>query len=1450
MIFNGWCWTPSAHHQSPEGFEVAPTGVIPKNTILWAVSRSRSTAFERAIMQRTDTEVFHEVLSEPFLKQHYPEKYALIEAARERYETSVAQPCYDTAMRTLACPPENTATRLKFSKEVSYFVDFGKITDQWLAQFRHVFLVRKPIDVMKSLYRVGQAGDTAYFDPSETGFSEIDRIFRLVCRVCDAGDILVLDSDADLMHDPETCLRRFCEHCGLEFDPGMLSWAPGPVDKWQFFKGWHNEAEQSKGFENPRHKEIDYPGIVEETAADCQTIYRSFQWHATLGREHRDPGTPICLEANEDAQANLLIAAEQPAQLHDAFSLAAELEPRLNIWCVDQFETAQWLCAGGRHLQHDIYDLPLFVLSDRALNATWNVQHRDSDPRCIAAVFDLDSDGAAPTRLRAAKLSGAIADTLVSLAKSHEREAREQCRQQAQAVVFKDWYQTLKGVLDERSDCVLLDDGIHPPYTTRQLVCAAQNVLSRMERALPDRERPDRGWIAIRMRRSSSTVVAFTACLLGGYPFIEIPDWYTDHQIGELLKDIDPVAVVADHSVPEDVVGGYPFVGIDFHEIRSLPDIEPPEPLAGQSITDPETTVYGILTSGTTGVAKIVDVPYRALLDSIELWRKHAKPDDRIGINAWLPGYIFYAMFNGGTSVVIPDDVILNPDALSAFIRDQQLSQIMITPTVAVSIIQFDKDAVKRLRGLHTIWLSGEKVPAKLIGRLNELLPDTNVIDLYGSNEAGDVAVKYPGKPLQTVPGVQAIVLDETSHRLTAQGCVGELCIWSPGLFTGYRNDPDAASAAFVANPLAAAGTDLPKMLYRTGDCARQLGGMQFEVLSRTGSHEKIRGFKVALRRVQAVLEEHRNVASVFVATRGEGVDKQLTAYIIPRDRSEILYAEDLSDLARQKLPSYSVPVAYFRVDGTHASRSQKSLSSHEHFGDISSPLPSRHIDLTSGQKKIASVWKQVLGDDLPNFKPGDSFLEFGGSLMLAKLAKALSSSFKTTVDIADIIKDPTLRGMAGLIEALRDGRKPSRNAISIRDEADRHRLQIDEQLDGPGILRLLKDRSAKTYFLTGATGYLGSYLLDALVRSPDTAMVDALVRRKARDNRGRHDAPAPDTADLHSLHKSLDEPGRAGKINVVEGDLVVAQFGLSKEYITSRHDRIDCVIHAAADVNWVKPYNSLMAVNVEGTVKAIELAARCHAPLIFISTLAEERPSTGYNESKLVAEELITAAHASFGLPYAILRCGDLAPPCNKLLRAGFNENDYFIALLASCLELKRWPHDVDWSVNLSPVDYVGELIARIASGAHLQAMNATHDIVNPKGDVSWTFLCRSVREAGIIDTFEPIDLKDWEALLAAAGPEQRFAQKAQVLLDMTISDLEAATQLENCLQIGSLPPPALGEEWCVATARRVLDALQTDTQTDRRNTYAEKSGDLERLGGYAGRRTIGSDAVQPSSP
>src|SRR5262249_47915849 len=134
--------------------------------------------------------------------------------------------------------------------------------------------------------------------------------------------------------------------------------------------------------------------------------------------------------------------------------------------------------------------------------------------------------------------------------------------------------------------------------------------------------------------------------------------------------------------------------------------------------------------------------------------------------------------------------------------------------------------------------------------------------------------------------------------------------------------------------------------------------------------------------------------------------------------------------------------------------------------------------------------------------------------------------------------------------------------------------------------------------FLTGATGYLGAFLLRDLLRQT-RAEIFCLVRSATVEEGNSR------------LRKSLEAHGLwdeslGGRIRVVPGDLSLPLLGLSRERFDELAAAIDAVFHNGALVNMVPPYQALKAANVLGTGEVLRLACQTKPkPVHYISTVS-----------------------------------------------------------------------------------------------------------------------------------------------------------------------------------------------------------------------------------------------------
>lgn len=229
----------------------------PVRVALWAVPRSVSTAFERVFVERDDAVVLHEPFSHAF--------YFGEERQSERYADQAAAPDQtfeDVRERVL----EAGDAPIVFMKDMAYQAsplrDLG-----FYGQFRNTFIIRDPREALLSLHNKWPD-----FTMTEAGYQAQGRLFDLVTE--DLAQPPVVVDATDLRSRPRQVVEAYCAAVGVPHREEALRWQERPIDIWQDWAGWHDDAERSQGIEPPPPPPAEpLPGPVEAAVERCRPIY-------------------------------------------------------------------------------------------------------------------------------------------------------------------------------------------------------------------------------------------------------------------------------------------------------------------------------------------------------------------------------------------------------------------------------------------------------------------------------------------------------------------------------------------------------------------------------------------------------------------------------------------------------------------------------------------------------------------------------------------------------------------------------------------------------------------------------------------------------------------------------------------------------------------------------------------------------------------------------------------------------------------------------------------------------------------------------------------------------------------------------------------------------------------------------------------------------------------------
>ncbi len=266
--------------------------------------------------------------------------------------------------------------------------------------------------------------------------------------------------------------------------------------------------------------------------------------------------------------------------------------------------------------------------------------------------------------------------------------------------------------------------------------------------------------------------------------------------------------------------------------------------------------------------------------------------------------------------------------------------------------------------------------------------------------------------------------------------------------------------------------------------------------------------------------------------------------------------------------------------------------------------------------------------------------------------------------------------------------------------------LILDPAIAPSGVALVTDPKAAQRILLTGATGFLGAFLLDELLNRTSAEIV-CLVR--ASD-----EVSAKRRVMKNLTRYSLTPFNAVERIRVVPGDFSQPFFGLTPEAYQKLAAEIDVIYHLGADVNLALPYESLRATNVGGVIEILRLAAHTRTkPVHLTSTYAahitednrgqlvtEDDPLPpfeqllyGYGQTKWVGEILVKTARER-GIPVTMYRPGNIT---GHSVNGGSKTGDLLHTIVLICLRLGAAPlRDAEFDVT--PVDYVAKALLELS--------------------------------------------------------------------------------------------------------------------------------------------------------
>ncbi len=461
-------------------------------------------------------------------------------------------------------------------------------------------------------------------------------------------------------------------------------------------------------------------------------------------------------------------------------------------------------------------------------------------------------------------------------------------------------------------------------------------------------------------------------------------------------------------------------------ELAHLPVVRADGPAEATTAAGPGE--YLVFTSGTTGEPQPVAVRTPALTGFLTWYCATFRigPGDRVALLSGLghdPALReMFAPLTTGARLLVPEhDRIRDPARLREWLRTRRVTVAHLSPQLARLLGAGAGGDPDPLPDLRLVALAGDQLTGADVVRLRSLAPAARLVNLYGTTEtpqahawfevtgpaaadAGAVPVGHP------VPGSALLVLDAHGHP-AAVGELGEVVIRSRRLAQGYL-DPAATARRFGAAP---GSGDPDDRTFHTGDLGRHRPDGAVVLAGRRDDQVQVRGFRVELGEVQAVLAAQAGVrAAAAVVAEADG-ERVIRAFVVPAQPD--LRPAAVLDALRRLLPEYAVPADLTPVPAIPLTPNGKvdrvALLATAHR----SPARASDEELrTPTERTVAGIWRSVLGR--PRIGAAENFFDAGGhSLALVAVADRLATETGRRVPIVELFRHPTVRALAAHLD-------------------------------------------------------------------------------------------------------------------------------------------------------------------------------------------------------------------------------------------------------------------------------------------------------------------------------------------------------------------------------------------------------------------------------------------------
>eukprot|EP01103_Thecamoeba_quadrilineata_P014336 TRINITY_DN4247_c0_g1_i2.p1 TRINITY_DN4247_c0_g1~~TRINITY_DN4247_c0_g1_i2.p1 ORF type:complete len:890 (-),score=147.88 TRINITY_DN4247_c0_g1_i2:299-2968(-) len=660
-----------------------------------------------------------------------------------------------------------------------------------------------------------------------------------------------------------------------------------------------------------------------------------------------------------------------------------------------------------------------------------------------------------------------------------------------------------------------------------------------------------------------------------------------------------------------------------------------------------------------------------------EIYPYYAQPDgsDRpwtIGVNIFVLWECFRPLEFGGCCVIVRQDSFIDPDKFLDVIEKYHINEILLTSSYAKLFLshQLTKtadlktgDRVRAPSCLRRIWQNGETVTEALREAFITYCDDPSVelINLYSISECFEVGhgnMRETGTELVTFPNIRVSIRKDNKN---------EVVVHTPSIRHGYHKPSTESEREAYAKDLS---------WYRTGDVGAIISEtptqQRFKISGRCSNFIRVKGRFVNLEQIADVVERGLGLAGRGLATIEIDADtSEIVAYVdggfesdrLPNVRALCHFPEWMPDRFVRHAPTVRQPAASGKVAKSKRENVKR-------------------------EEAIQQVLLDQLGIDVRSLSKPMSLRDLGiSSLSILRLRENLKTFAGIDVSVAELYRITDVRKFVSETVTPEMLHAEVQRVVAFAENSSKFQGDLSKQ--------------PAAYFVTGATGFLGGWLVDSITgRYPD-ARLYILSRR---DESGTREI---------LTQKRLRVPSR---VRILRGDVSQPGLGLDDATLAEIKQEVRYFFHCAAHVVFGCGYAEAKPSTVDGAANVLSLFLGSHpsAELHYISTngiyppnftrstnraclesqldfdLYAARLKEGYGWSKWVAEKSVVEVCRRHQQKLFVYRPGNIGWSHDGRV----NPTDFQTLIVYASRAIHCVPDVTSWNFEITPVDTLTSFI------------------------------------------------------------------------------------------------------------------------------------------------------------